>query len=70
MLLILKNVFFSHFNSCIYFMCIHKVTSDDCMRKTNVSGNVFPVLVHVEQSARIVNNGGEAKQESLCLMAV
>lgn len=70
MLLILKNVFFSHLNSCIYFMCIHKVTSDDCMRKTNVSGNVFPVLVHVEQSGRIVNNRGAAKQESLCLIAV
>lgn len=69
MLLILENVFFSHLNSCIYFMCIHKVTSDACMRKTNVSGKVFPVSVYVEQSVCIVNSAGVAERQSLCLIA-
>lgn len=43
MLLILGNVFFSHLNSCISFMCIHKETSDDCMRKAVFLGKSFSV---------------------------
>lgn len=68
MLLIVENVFFSHLNSCIYFMCIHKGTSDEGMRKSSVSGRAFPVSVYVEQSVCVVNSAGVVERRSLSLI--